>query len=74
MPQGASPPGPPPGQVQQRPDCTRYTMIIAHASSQQEMREAAREYLTCLLQSGWDMETARKQVISVIETSYTYMR
>jgi len=49
-------------------------MLIAQARSEEEMRNAARQYLTCLMQNGWDMETARKHVISVIETSYTYMR
>ena len=34
------------------------------------MRDSARKYLTCLIQSGWTMEKARKHVIATIEKTY----
>ena len=60
---------PAPAQIQRRPDCSQYPMVIANARSQSEMRIAARRYLTCLIQNGWSQAAARKHVISVIETS-----
>jgi hypothetical protein len=60
---------PAPAQIQRRPDCSQYPMVIANARSQAEMRMAARRYLTCLIQNGWSQAAARKHVISVIETS-----
>ncbi len=59
-----------PSQAQQRPDCSAYPMMIAQARSEQEMQNAARMYLTCLLQIGWSMEQARQHVITTIETTY----
>ncbi|MEJ2717095.1 MAG: hypothetical protein P8182_08135, partial [Deltaproteobacteria bacterium] len=70
----ASRPGAAPGAVQQAPDCTQYPMMIAQARSEGEMRMAARQYLTCLLRNGWSLAQAKKHVISVIETSYRYIR
>lgn len=67
-------PAPVPGAVQQRPDCSHYPMMIAQARSEGEMRTVARQFLTCLLRSGWNMDQAKKHVISVIETSYRYIR
>jgi len=66
----ASVPSQSPAQSQQRPDCSRYPMMIAQARSEQEMQNAARMYLTCLLQSGWSMEQARQHVITTVETTY----
>jgi hypothetical protein len=60
---------PAPAQIQRRPDCSQFPMVIANARSQPEMRLAARRYLTCLIQNGWSQDAARKHVISVIETS-----
>ena len=78
-PQYGAPPGGPslaatdrrpgPSQVQPQPDCSRYPMMLAHARSEAEMRSIARHFLTCLLQSGWSMEAAKKHVISTIETA-----
>ena len=34
------------------------------------MRDSARKYLTCLIQSGWTMEKAKKHVIATIEQTY----
>jgi hypothetical protein len=70
----ASRPGAVPGAVGQAPDCTQYPMMIAQARSEGEMRMVARQYLTCLLRNGWSMAQAKKHVISVIETSYRYIR
>jgi hypothetical protein len=67
-------PGAVPGAVQQRPDCSHYPMMIAQARSEGEMRSVARQFLTCLLRSGWSMDQAKTHVISVIETSYRYIR
>ncbi len=66
----APPQGPPPGQL----DCSRFPQVIAQASSDGEMQLAAREYLTCLLRTGWNQELARKQVIATIETAYKLAR
>jgi hypothetical protein len=60
----------PPAATQGRPDCSRYPMMIAQARSDAEMRGAAQMYLTCLLNSGWNMEQARNHVIMTIETTY----
>lgn len=65
----AAQPGPP-GQL----DCTRFPQLISQAPNQGEMQLLAREYLTCLLQTGWNMEMARKQVISTIQMSYKFTR
>jgi hypothetical protein len=43
--------------------------MIAHARSEAEMRTAARLYLTCLMQNGWNLAQAKKHVISLIETA-----
>lgn len=61
---------PPSGSVQRRPDCSQYPMMIARSRSEPEMREVAKQYLTCLLMNGWNMEQARKQVIATIESTY----
>ncbi len=63
-----------PAQMQQRTDCTEYVQRIAGARSQEEMQMAAKYYLGCLMQNGWDENTAKRQVISVIETAFTYTR
>ncbi len=65
---------PPPPQVQQRPDCSRYPMMIARARTEPEMQMTARLYLTCLLDSGWGMDQARQQVINTIESTYRLTR
>ncbi|MGB6065865.1 MAG: hypothetical protein WBG50_13760 [Desulfomonilaceae bacterium] len=65
---------PPPPQVQERPDCSRYPMMIAQARNEPEMRNTARQYLTCLLKNGWQMDQARQQVISTIESTYRFTR
>jgi hypothetical protein len=74
VPPVASTPGAMPGAVQQAADCSQYPMMIAQARSEGEMRIAARQYLTCLLRNGWSVAQAKKHVISVIETSYRYIR
>lgn len=74
----AAPPLPSPsmGQPQaqpvwrERPDCSAYPLMISQARSQGEMQTLAREYLTCLMKNGWDMEQAKKHVIATIETTY----
>jgi hypothetical protein len=50
------------------PDCSNYPMMLARARNKPEMQSIARHFLTCLLQSGWTMDSARKHVISTIET------
>jgi len=62
--------GPQPGQL----DCSRFPQVIAQARSEGEMQLAAREYLTCLLQSGWNQDMARKHVITTIETAFKLAR
>ncbi len=62
------PPGPAPVQGSMVPDCSNYPMMLARAGSKQELQSVARHFLTCLLQSGWNMDSARKHVISTIET------
>jgi hypothetical protein len=57
-----------------RPDCSQYPMAIAQARTEEEMRMAARLYLTCLMENGWSQEQARNHVISVVETSYRHTR
>jgi len=64
----------PPLTTQQRPDCSRYPMMIAQARSEPEMQMAARMYLTCLLKSGWNIEQARNHVITTIESTYRIAR
>ncbi len=49
-------------------------MMIAKARNENEMRRMARQYLTCLMQNGWNSEQARQQVINTIETAYRYTR
>jgi hypothetical protein len=70
----ASIPQQPPAAAQQRPDCSRYPIMIAQARSDQEMQIAARMFLTCLLQTGWNMDQAKAQVIRTIETTYRVAR
>ncbi|MBI4965943.1 MAG: hypothetical protein HY913_21875 [Desulfomonile tiedjei] len=65
---------PPAGPVQDRPDCSQYPMVIARSRSEPEMQMAARQYLTCLLKNGWNMEQAKSQVISTIESTYKLAR
>ncbi len=73
-----TPPQPSPQQappsIQGRPDCSRYPMMIARASSEAEMRGAAQMYLTCLLKNGWSMDQARNHVIMTIESTYRLAR
>jgi len=57
-----------------RPDCSQYPMAIAQARTEEEMRMAARLYLTCLMENGWSPEQARNHVISVVESSFRYTR
>ncbi len=66
----ALPPGVQPGQL----DCSRFPQVIAQAPNDAEMQLAAREYLTCLLRTGWNMEMARKHVIATIQTAYKLVR
>lgn len=62
-------------QVQQQPvDCSGYPMAIARARSQGEMQMIARQYLTCLLKTGWPQDQARQQVIKTIESTYAVTR
>jgi hypothetical protein len=70
----ASIPQQPPAAAQQRPDCSRYPMMIAQARSDQEMQMAARMFLTCLMQSGWPMEQAKDHVVKTIESTYRIAR
>jgi len=63
-----------PAKAEERLDCTMFPMIIAQSRSDPEMQNAARHYLTCLLKSGWNMEQARAQVISTIESTYKLTR
>jgi len=73
MPGASSPPqGPTQGQPQ--PDCSGYPMMIANATSEGEMRAAAKEFLTCLLYSGWQIEQAKQHVISTIESTRALRR
>jgi hypothetical protein len=67
-------PEPQPQQMQQPPDCTGYPMAIARARSQGEMQMIARQYLTCLLKTGWPQDRAREQVIRTIESTYAVTR
>jgi hypothetical protein len=67
--------GPPPqSQPQGMPDCSHFPRLIASARSEAEMQMIAKEYLTCLMHSGWNMEQARSHVISTIETTYRLAR
>lgn len=65
---------PPSGPVQGLPDCSQFPMMIARSRSEPEMQAVARQYLTCLLKSGWNMEQARNQVIATIESTYKLAR
>jgi len=49
-------------------------MMIANAASEGEMRAAAKEFLTCLLYSGWQVEQAKQHVISTIESTRALRR
>lgn len=73
-PHAAAPPSRPPAQAPDRPDCSQFPMMIARARSEPEMQNIARQYLTCLLKNGWNMEQARTQVISTIESTYRLAR
>jgi hypothetical protein len=78
-PTGSPPPmatAPPPGAgpAQDRPDCSQYPMMIARSRSEPEMQAIARQYLTCLLKSGWPMEQARTHVIKTIQGTYELAR
>ena len=70
----STPPPPPPPQMQERPDCSQYPMMIARAQSEPDMQMIARQYLTCLLKSGWTMDRARQHVINTIESTYRLAR
>ncbi len=67
-------PSAPPPQMQQRPDCSQYPMMIARAQSEPDMQMIARQYLSCLLKSGWAMDRAREHVINTIESTYRLAR
>jgi hypothetical protein len=67
-------PSAPPPQMQQRPDCSQYPMMIARAQNEPAMQMIARQYLTCLLKSGWTMDQARQHVINTIESTYRLAR
>lgn len=67
-------PEPQPQQAQQPPDCTGFPMAIARARSQGEMQMLARQYLTCLMKTGWPQDRAREQVIRTIESTYALTR
>ena len=67
-----------PTSVEQRPtggqtvsDCSLFPAMIAQARSQAEMQMTARQFLTCLMQSGWNPDQAKQHVISVIKLSRT---
>ncbi len=70
----ASNPPPQSPQMQERPDCSQYPMMIARAQSEPDMQMIARQYLTCLLKSGWTMDQARLHVINTIESAYRLAR
>lgn len=70
----SNPPPPPPPQMQERPDCSQYPMMIARAQSEPDMQMIARQYLTCLLKNGWTMDQARLHVINTIESAYRLAR
>jgi hypothetical protein len=63
-------PGMAPGQL----DCSRFPQLIAQAPNPGEMQLLAREYLTCLMRSGWTQEMATKHVIGTIQTAYKLTR
>jgi len=65
---------PAPAQPEERPDCSVYPMAIARARSETEMQMTARQYLSCLLKNGWNMDQAKTQVISTIESTYRLAR
>ena len=67
-PSPAAAPGRPPSQMPDRPDCSRYPVIIAQARSEPEMRAAAQQFFACLLKSGWQYEAAKEYIIKTIET------
>lgn len=73
MPVASAPPqGAPQGQPQI--DCSGFPMMIANAASETERRLAAREFLTCLLYSGWQFEQARQHVIATMESTRALRR
>jgi hypothetical protein len=63
-------PGMAPGQL----DCSRFPLLIAQAPNPGEMQLVAREYLTCLMRSGWTQDMATKHVINTIQTAYKLTR
>jgi hypothetical protein len=66
-------PGQVPGQQQFVKDCSHFVQLIARAPNETVMRLKAREFLTCLLQTGWSMDRARKHVIATIQSTYEVM-
>lgn len=74
MPASASSPAQMQPQMQQPPDCTGFPLAITRARSQGEMQMLARQYLTCLMKTGWPQEQARQQVIKTIESTYALTR
>lgn len=61
-------------QQEQRLDCSMYPMMIAQSKSEQEMQMVARQYLTCLMKSGWNQDQAKQHVISTIESTFRLTR
>jgi len=57
-----------------RQDCSQFPMLIANSRSESEMQMIARQYLTCLIQTGWNTDQARQHVISTIESTYRLAR
>lgn len=73
--QGAmAPPDPRQAAIPERPDCSEYPARIAYARSEGEMQTVARYYLGCLMQTGWDQETAKRHVTSVVDSWYRTAR
>ena len=60
--------------IPQRPDCSEYPTRIAYARTEGEMQTVARYYLGCLMQTGWDQETAKRHVTSVVDSWYRTTR
>jgi hypothetical protein len=61
-------------QQEQRPDCSMYPMMIAQSKSESEMQMIARQYLTCLMKTGWNQDQAKQHVISTIESTFRLTR
>ncbi|MFH0824021.1 MAG: hypothetical protein V2B18_14820 [Pseudomonadota bacterium] len=57
-------------QPQAKPDCSTFPVRLAGVKSEAEMQAVSREFLTCLLQTGWNMEQAREYVIRTIESTF----